>query len=151
MAKETDAINEKLGKGRSLDLSEIGDPGPIEKVTDSDFIKKEIEIEAFMNDILTVVVHEDSNDNAVENPCPSVNGLNQPFIRGQRQKVRRKYVEALASGRMTKYEQKTPDPTKPDVVQMTERSALVYPFTVVHDPRGDAGRKWLDGILAQPY
>jgi hypothetical protein len=149
MRKETDALSEDLGKSKPLPLSEIGNPGPVEKVTESDFIKKEIELEAFMNEILTVVVHPDANDNSVEHPCPCVNGLNQPFIRGHEQKVKRKYVEALARTRVTKYEQKTVDPSRPENIQMYERTALSYPFTVVHDPN-PIGREWLKAILAQP-
>lgn len=147
--KHTNAHNGNLGKGKSLELNEIGDPGPVEKVSETDFGKKEMELEAFMNEVLTVVVHDDASENSVQHPCPNVNGINQGFIRGQEQKVKRKYVEALARGRVTKYEQKTPDPTKPDMIQMQDRTALVYPFSVIHDPN-PAGREWLKSILAQP-
>ena len=146
--KETDATSESLGKGRVLESSEFGDPGPIEKVTENDFVKAAA-LEAFMNEALTVLVHEDPSDNAVENPCPSVNGINQPFIRGKEQKVKRKYVEALARGRVTKYEQRVTDASRPENVQMAEKTALVYPFSVLHDPNPN-GRAWLKSILAQP-
>lgn len=146
--KETDATSEELGKGRALDQNEIGNPGPIEKVTENDFVKT-AELEAFMNDVLTVLVHQDPSDNAVENPCPSVNGINQPFIRGVEQKVKRKYVEALARGRVTKYEQRVTDASRPENVQMIERTALVYPFSVLHDPSPN-GKAWLKAILQQP-
>lgn len=147
--KHIDAHDGKLGKGKTLNLNEVGDPGPIEKVAETEFHKKAIELEAFMNEYITVVVHSDTNDNAVEMPLVTVGQLNQGFIRGQNQKVKRKYVEALARGRITKYTQKTPDPMRPENIQMEERTALVYPFTVVDDPN-PIGREWLENILAQP-
>ena len=147
MPKHTDAT--EVGKREPLPMSEIGDPGPVEKVAETAFTKSEIELDAFMNEVLTVIVHPDASDNAVENPCPSVNGVNQPFIRGREQRVRRKYVEALARGRVTKYQQKTVNPMQPENIQMEERTALVYPFSVLDDPN-PKGREWLKSILAQP-
>ncbi len=146
--KETSATSEDLGTRQPLEPAEFGDPGPIEKVAESDFVK-EAQLDAFMNEIVTVIVHQDQSDNSVENPCPNVNGLNQPFIRGKEQNVKRKYVEALARCRVTKYETKVPDASKPENIQMIERSALVYPFSVLHDPN-PIGREWLKAILAQP-
>ena len=143
--KEYDAHDGELGKGKDLELGEIGDPGPVEMTAQADL--KDLELEAFMNEMLIVRVHEDSNDNSVEVPCPNVNGLNQPFIRGQDQKVKRKYVEALARCRVTKYEQQQ-DMNRPDNIKMVERTALAYPFTVMHDPN-PRGRAWLDAILKQ--
>lgn len=145
--RETNAMSEDLGHREPLPLSELGDPGPIERVSENDFVK-ESELESFMQEILTVVVHQDASDNAVEMPCPSVNGLNQPFIRGKEQKVKRKYVEVLARCRIIKYEQKVPDGSRPENIQMVERSALTYPFTVLDDPN-PRGREWLKAILAQ--
>lgn len=148
MAKrEFDATSEDLGKARPLNLGEIGDPPPIEQVSENDFVNA-ARLEAFMNEILTVIVHPDANDNAVEVPCPSINGVNQPFIRGVEQKVKRKYVEGLAAGRVTVYEQKVPDASRPENIQMVERKALKYPFSVLHDPN-PVGREWLKGLLAR--
>ena len=146
--KDTDATNDALGKGRALELGEIGDPGPIEKASETNFVK-EADLELFMQDFLLIIVHPDGNDNAVEFPCVSVNGINQAFIRGKEQKVKRKYVEQLARTRVTKYTQKVNDPSRPENIQMQEGTALVYPFSVLHDP-DPKGRAWLQAILAQP-
>ena len=146
--KEALATSDDLGTRQPLEPAEFGDPGPIEKVSESDFVNEAV-LDSFMNEIVTVIVHQDPSDNAVENPCPNVNGLNQPFIRGVEQKVKRKYVEALARCRVIKYEQKVPDASRPENIQMVERAALVYPFSVLHDPN-PIGREWLKAILAQP-
>jgi hypothetical protein len=74
--------------------------------------------------------------------------LNQPIIRGRQQKVKRKYVEALARCRVTKYEQQVMDPMRPENIQMVERTALSYPFAVIEDPHPN-GRAWLESILDQ--
>lgn len=146
--KDYDATDDTLTQKRPLGLSEIGDPGPIERVSESDFIEV-AKTEKFMNDILTIIVHESVEDGSLEIITPSVNGVNQPIIRGIESNVKRKYVETLARSRMTKYVQKTPDPSRPDNIQMVERTSLTYPFSVLHDPHPN-GRAWLKAILAQP-
>lgn len=146
--KQTDAHDGELGKGRELDLDEIGDPGPIEKASDTNFVE-EAELEAFMNEKVTIVVSTSSEDGALDVIIPTVNGINQPIIRGKEIRVKRKYVEALARGRTTRYEQRVMDPSRPENIQMIERTSLTYPFSVTHDPN-PKGRAWLQAILQQP-
>lgn len=148
MAKHTEVVNEKLPQGKDMNLGEIGDPGPIEKVAESDFVKT-AQLEAFMNDILTVIVHPSSEEGALDIAPPQVNGLNQPIIRGVESKVKRKYVEALARCRVTKYEQRVQDASRPENIQMIEKCVLSYPFAVLHDPN-PRGRAWLEAIVSSP-
>jgi hypothetical protein len=146
--KQTEVHDGNLGPERTMDLSEIGDPGPIEKVAETDFVDA-AELEAFMNEILTVVVAKSAEDGALEVITPSVNGINQPIICGEKCKIKRKYVEGLARARTIKYDQQVQDPTRPENIQMIERSAVSYPFTVIHDPN-PKGPAWLAAIQAQP-
>jgi len=148
MGKTIEAVNEKLGKGKAMDLGEIGDPGPIEQTAEKDFVKS-AELEKFMNDIITIIVHESSEEGSLDIATPQVNGLNQPIIRGVESKVKRKYVEALARNRITKYVQRVQDPSKPENIQMVEKTTLACPFAVLHDPHPN-GRKWLEAILNTP-
>lgn len=145
--KTTEAHDGKLGKGQPLNLGEIGTAEPIERVAENDFAKA-ASLEAFMNDILTVIVHQSTEEGALDFAPPQVNGLNQPILRGVESKVKRKYIEALARCRTTKYIQQVVDPSKPENIQMTERCQLTYPFAVLHDPSPN-GRQWLESILAQ--
>jgi hypothetical protein len=147
--KHMEAHDGKLGKEEPLKMDEIGNPGSIEKVAETDFDDKEAELEAFMNEMVTVVVQQDASKNAVQIPLITVNRLNQGFIRGQKVKCRRKYVEALARSRVTDYEQVRPDPNNPDNIKMQPITALAYPFVVVED-KNPKGQAWLDAILAQP-
>jgi hypothetical protein len=141
--REIEAHDGMLPKGQALDLGEVGNPGPVEKIAETDF-----QMERFMEDLLTILVSESTEEGSLPVICPQVNGLNQPIIRGRQQKVKRKYVEALARCRVTKYEQQVMDPMRPENIQMVERTALSYPFAVIEDPHPN-GRAWLESILAQ--
>ena len=142
--KVTEAVNENVGQGKPIDLGEIGEGQPIEPVSENDFVE-EANVESFMNDILTVMVHPDQMDGSLDTAPVMVNGLNQHFIRGMEQQVKRKYVEALARTRTTVYDNKQ-DMTAPDKITYPSRTTLTYPFAVTDDPHPN-GREWLMAIL----
>ena len=144
--KETDA-NEAAGRG-SKTLGEYGEGKGIEKQSENDIINA-AEVEKFMNQVLTVVVAKDGTQGSYDVITPNVNGINQSIIRGIPQKIKRKYVEALAHSRVTNYEQETPDPRKPENFEMRDTTVITYPFSVLHDPHPD-GAEWLNNLLAQP-
>ena len=148
-SKYVEAATEKLSKGDSFTLSEIGDKSvePIEPTADDDLTRQMAE-EAFANEMVTILVHPDNSEGALDVITPNVNGVNQPIVRGVQTKVKRKYVEALARARFTKYVQKRPDPSRPDYIVMDEVTVLSYPFAVIEDPN-PRGREWLEQILAQ--
>ena len=146
MAKEINAA--EVASGESKTLGEIGEGKGIEKVTDPNVVAA-AKLEEFMNQVLTVVVAKDGTPGALPVICPTVNGINQPIIRGNQQQIKRKYVEVLARSRITNYEQQVLDPAKPENIQMNEITAITYPFSVVQDPHRNGG-KWLQAILAQP-
>ena len=135
----------EVASGDKLTLDEISNGKPIEKAADTDAL----DAEAFANDVLTIVVSKDASPGAYDVITPNVNGVNQPIVLGMKQKVKRKYVEALARSRITGYDQEVPDPRKPENFTMREITVLTHPFSVLHDPhpKGDA---WLQNILSQP-
>jgi len=147
MSRNTDIVNENLPKGKSIPLSEVGSGDPIEQVSENDFVKS-VELESFMNEILTIIVHPTAEDGALDVVVPMVNGMNQPIVRGAESKVRRKYVEALARCRTTKYVQQVMDPARPENIQMTDRTAVSYPFSIIHDPN-PIGRQWIESIMSE--
>jgi len=149
MGKYTEVNNDMLPKGKALNLGEIGEAEPIEVVSEKHFVQAAA-LEKFMNDIITIVVHQSSEDGSLDFAPVQVNGLNQPMLRGAESKVKRKYVEALARTRTTKYVQQVIDPTRPENIQMRELCTLSYPFAVIHDPAGDVGRRWLEEIVNTP-
>ena len=60
--------------------------------------------EAFMNEMVVVVVHPTTDENQPGNFLLNVNGVNQPVMRGIPTLMKRKYLEVLARMKETKYE-----------------------------------------------
>lgn len=144
--KEINVHKDTIGSSKAISSHEIGkDTRGIEPVSANDFIDQ-AELEDFMNDLIEIYVHPSPNKE--DNPVivPNVNGINQPIIRGQVCKIKRKYVEALARNRHTRYEQKIPDPNKPHQYLMDPDVVVKDPFTVRHDPH-PKGPEWLQAIL----
>jgi len=146
--KELSVHTENIGKGKIIPNQELGqDTRGIERVSPHDFVKQ-AELESFMNDILTIYVHPstDKEDNPVI--VPNVNGVNQPIIRGKNCFIKRKFVEALARGRSTRYEQKFPDSSKPHRYVMSPDTVVTNSFIIRDDPH-PKGAEWLQAILAE--
>ena len=144
--KESDvAINQS---NKPLSLPEIGTGGANVEVV-HDFDPTEIEdFEAFMNQFLVIMVYEDNSEGALRIICPAVNGSTQPIMRGAKQKVRRKYVEALARSVVTKFDQRRQDPFDPASLVMVPVTRQTYPFTIIHDP-DPRGGAWLEMVMSQ--
>lgn len=104
--------------------------------------------EMFANELVEINVHESTSENDLQFFMVNVNGINQPIARGQNQTIKRKYVEALARAKTTRYTQRTPNPSEPDRIETVPHTALSYPFSVLHDPN-PLGRPWLQNILAE--
>jgi hypothetical protein len=126
----------------------IDDEPVIETVAESRDFSKLAADEAFMNELVTVMVHSTTDENQPNHVVVNCNGMNQPLIRGVPTTVKRKYVEILARMKETKYTQVTRNPSAPDQIDMVARHGLCYPFDLVEDanPRG---RAWLQNVLAE--
>jgi hypothetical protein len=140
---EFDATDVKSGS--ALNIGEIGQGKGVEMVTES-FNKEQA---AFAEELLLINVYPDGMPGSLDVIVVTVNGINQPIIRGRDQLIKRKYVEALARSRITSYMQEVNDPSRPENIQMKPIAALTYPFTVRED-RNPKGRAWLESILNQP-
>ena len=68
-------------------------------------------------------------------------------MRGQETVVKRKFVEALARCRTTKYQQRH-NPIERDKIENVPITVQTYPFSVLED-RNPKGRAWLQGIVAE--
>jgi hypothetical protein len=121
----------------------------VETVSESQDFRSLAASEAFMNELVTVMVHSTTDENQPPQVIVNCNGMNQPIMRGYPTKVRRKYVEILARMKETKYSQVTRNPSAPDQIDLVARHGLSYPFDLVDDanPRG---RAWLQNVLAEP-
>lgn len=146
-SKETFAVNETIGQGDPFTLDEIKNSPGIEVVADAN-IAGAADLEAFMNEVLTIVVYEDNVEGSLPIVEPIVKGMKQVIVRGANSKVRRKYVEALARSRTTKFDQVQRDMTDRSSMAMKPKSRMTYPFSVIHDPN-PRGPAWLKAILAE--
>lgn len=145
MKREVDA-RDHVGQQDPIDSYETGDRTP--EVVDGPLPKGKVEIEAFMNEIVTVVVHDTTDKNASRIVPVSVNGRTQNFIRGIQQRCRRCYVERLARAKETSYQQNL-DPGQGEAVNtLYPHAALSYPFSVIEDGNPD-GSAWLRKVLAE--
>lgn len=101
----------------------------------------------FNEEIVEVLVHESTDENA-ENPIfTSCNGVPQYFYRGVPQQVRRKFVAILAT--VKEHGITTPEATQADgtrTMNIRRTSSLKYPFSVIHDPN-PRGPEWLRALL----
>lgn len=149
--KNLDSQDHTIQNDASVDLSDIsltGDRPEIEPVEGPNAMVRAEEL-AFMEEKLEIMVMDNPDTNAVPLPRVSVNGRNQFFLRGSPQTVRRKYVEALARGKVTRFKQKNSvDPQTGHIRQeMLPYTALADQFQVIHDPN-PKGIDWLRRIIS---
>lgn len=129
---------------------EIQDDQPsVDPVVASADLSQIVADEAFMNEMVTVLVHSTTDENQPPHLIVNCNGINMPIMRGMPTVMKRKYLEILARMKETKYTQVTPNPAAPDVTELRARHGLAYPFEVQHDPN-PKGRAWLANVLAEP-
>lgn len=136
-------------KEAAVGVEIIDDAPVVGTVAESKDFRELAASEAFMNELVTVMVHSTTDENQAPHVIVNCNGINQPIIRGVPTKIRRKYLEILARMKETKYTQRTPNPAAPDVSEMVARHGLAYPFEVVEDAN-PKGRAWLNNVLAEP-
>lgn len=110
---------------------------------------------AFMEEPVTIMVHESTDPNAEAMVFVAVNGegpgpAKTPWIpRGQAITVKRKFVEALAraKGESVKSVEVT-NAFGERSIRYPKHSALRYPFSIVED-KNPRGSEWLRKTLAQ--
>lgn len=153
--KDLNASEQTVGQDRPRTLRSTGpaadalEPQHIEPV-DGPLNPEKAAALAFMEEELLVVVHDSTNDN--DEPIPAVwnSGRAQYFIRGQHQRVKRKFVEVLARLKITKYTQRLEkDGAGNDTYKNIPHTALRFPFSVIEDPSGQKGADWLKRVLAE--
>ena len=135
-------------KKNTVQGMEILDDAPvIDTVAESRDFSKLASDEAFMNELVTVMVHSTTDEHQPNHVVVNCNGMNQPIMRGIPTTVKRKYVEILARMKETKYSQVTRNPAAPDQIDMIARHGLSYPFDLVED-NNSRGRAWLQNVFA---
>lgn len=146
--KHTEADEQELGATSDIDGNEI-ESSRFSDVDLPEFNEK-AKMLSFMNEKVTVVIHETSDKNADGVFDISVNGRPKTFVRGHEFTVKRIYVEGLARAKPVHYDNKEyVDGDGVRKVRNPSRKGLRYPFAVVEDSN-PVGRRWLKMVLAQP-
>jgi len=125
----------------------------LDVVTDmSQDVKKVYQETAFMEEPITILIHESTNPNDEEYVFCAVNGegalLGNPWLkRGMEHVVKRKYVLNLITAKTVSYHQPYKDQPGNQANTMRRHSAMKYPFSVISDqnPRGSS---WLKEMMA---
>lgn len=146
--RQIDAGAEYLGAEEVRTVGEIGGHAGID-VVDKPMPKDALKLEAFMNEMVTIVVNPPNDADEPMLVQAAVNGVNQFIPRGEAIAVKRKYVEVLARAKRTDFGQNLDERLgEQGFNQVRTMHSLRYPFSVIQDtnPRGGA---WLTGVLAE--
>lgn len=144
--RELDAGSEYLGATPEIELgSERGD---VESIVTEVGVGG-VELEAFMSDVLSIMIASNGADDETPSVAVGVNGTFIYLPRDEPIDVKRKYVEVLARAKKTDYDQTLDHSLGERMNKLNQRHVLKYPFTVISDPAGGRGHQWLREILAQ--
>ena len=109
--------------------------------------KKKLDALAFMEEPVTIMVHESADENAQPIVDVYCNGVPQRFVRGMEQTVKRKFVQILAEAKTTNVRTRTGVEGGTVVNKISRHTAVRYPFSVIED-RNPRGAAWLREALA---
>ncbi len=153
-SKPLEAGAEKIGQKIIKTIPADG-PARVEdessiEVVDRPVGNTKLDLLKFMEEPVTVLVHRTADKTA--DPVVEVwnGGVRQMFIRGQKQTVKRKFIEILARARDMKYEQDVQiDRSTGDAInRMIPVIGLKYTFEVIEDMNPN-GRSWLQNLLQE--
>jgi len=110
-----------------------------------------MDYERFMNQILTIHVHDAGGPEDSDFCEVTVNGEYKLIVRGETADIKRCHAEVLARAKHMRVVQKKV--TQNDgSIGYEERAVLkhTYPFSVIHDPAGRRGADWLKQLFKNP-
>ena len=146
--RQIDAGAEYLGTEGVRTVGEIGGHAGID-VVDKPMPKDAFEMEAFMNEMVTIVINPPNDADEPMLVQVAVNGVNQFIPRGDAVAVKRKYVEVLARAKRTDFSQTLDERLGEQVFnQVRTMHSLRFPFSMIGDPNPKGGA-WLTGVLAE--
>lgn len=146
--KTIDAGAEYLGSEEARSIGEVDVHSGFD-VVDKPLPKDAFELEAFMNDMVTIVVNPPNDPDEPMLVQVGVNGVNQFIPRGVPIDVKRKYVEVLARAKRTDFKQNLDERLGEQAFNLVHpMHSLRYPFSVISDPFRNGGA-WLTAILRE--
>ena len=153
LRKHLDADEQDLGQTGPATMSVSGDAeidNPQIEVIDRVDVES-IAMEKFMNEPVTVHVHESSEENPQLLIPIWVNGRQEIFERGREKTVKRMFVEGLARSKPSNYsnEEYVMSDGVTRSVRWPKHRGLRFAFSVVRDDNRRGG-DWLRSILREP-
>lgn len=127
----------------------VDDQQDVQLVAESDLAATAAS-EAFMHEILEIMVFPTTDITAAPYATVSVNGQTAVVPRNQPVKLPRKHVEVLARMKETRVTQDMTPNRDGEITTAALRGAtgLAYPFSVLKDPN-PKGAAWLANVLAE--
>ena len=151
--KEIDVSDLQIGQPGVATMSIKGDAAieksDIQVVENVDAGMKKAEMLAFMEELVTVVVHTTTDKNAEPVVHVANGGRNQFFPRGQEVTCKRKYIEVLARAKADSFRNEEYRDHEGNLgMRYPKSTSLKYPFSILRDdnPRGP---QWLKTVLAE--
>jgi len=119
----------------------------IEPVSQRDFLTVE-QWEKFMAEQLVIVVAPTADKNAPPAVPVGNNGLIVWLPRDRKIRIPRSYVERLAQSQEIGVRTETnPDHSADEGMRMRQSTSQPYPFSVIFDPSGLKGERWLRNVI----
>lgn len=146
-SKPIDAGSEYLGQEQTGAIGEINSVAGID-VVDKPMPKEALEMEAFMNEPVTIIINPSHDPDDPKLVQVGVNGVNQFIPRGEPIAVKRKYVEVLARAKRTDFHQTLDERLGEAMNHLRSMHSLRFPFSVIED-RNRNGGEWLKAVLAE--
>lgn len=148
-----DSGDHQVGQDQTATLSSVGEAvieRPPYQSVDGPEGKDHADAMAFNEEMCEVTVADSPDPREGKIVTISVDGSNQNFIRGQKQTVRRKYVEGLARAKPVSFmNQEYVDGNGDKAFRYPSTTGLRYPFTLDRDDNPKGGMPWLRKILAE--
>lgn len=106
--------------------------------------------EKFMAEGVIIEIHDSKDPQAPPLVGAGVNGDMRWFPRNKLIKIPRVFVEVLAQSNERSYTTKeTKNVEQDNRMDVTPKNTPSYPFSVVRDPSGEKGRRWLAMMVRQ--
>lgn len=146
--KPIDAGAEYLGAEEVRTVGEIGGHAGFD-VVDKPLPKGALDMEVFMNEVVTILVNPPTDADDPTLIKVGVNGVNQFIRRGDPVDVKRKYVEVLARSKRTDFAQTLDERLgEQGFNSLRSMHSLRYPFSMLRDPNPNGGA-WLTAVLSE--
>lgn len=148
--KELHFVEGEVGQDREAHIALEG-PARIDaddiEIVDGPNLGDRVEVEAFMNEYVTVMIQPDSNEFPEDPVMLGVNGRQIYVWRNTKTKMRRMYVYQLAKAKADSISQDLHNDDPKIVNKLNIRSVPRYPFSILEDT--PKGMDWLRQIQKQ--